>query len=63
MVNEVDYENKALLYAEKYGVIEYTVDDNKMTYFEEVNEGQGIIAVYVSNIDLDTMNEVRNHIK
>lgn len=63
MGNQVDYEQNALLYAERYGVIEYTVEDNKMTYFEKFNEGRGVTAVYCAEVNLDTMKEERNQIK
>lgn len=55
----MDYEQKALLYAEKYGIIDYKVDGCTMTYevYYSVNE------VYMCTVDLITMKEVRKLIE
>ena len=52
-----DYEQKALLYAEKYGIINYMVNDNKMLYFEEFG-----LDKYKCEVDLDVMKEKRKSI-
>jgi hypothetical protein len=47
------YELKALLYAEKYGIIEYIVEGNVMTYEESyTNEGR-----FVHKVDLEGGNQ------
>jgi hypothetical protein len=49
MRNIEGYELNALLYAEKYGIIEYTVEGNIMTYEEfYLNEGR-----FLHKVDLD----------
>lgn len=54
-----NYEKKALLYAEKYGVIEYEVKENKMIFTERfVSEGEFICVV-----NLDTMKETRKQVQ
>lgn len=64
MFNKTDYEQKALLYAEKHGIIEYEViKGNIMNYYEEINEGEGILAAYNVKLNLDTMEEQRIRIK
>lgn len=57
------YEQKALLYAEKYGVIEYEVEGREMNYSEEVKEGQEKYVVYKAKVNLDTMKEERTEEK
>jgi hypothetical protein len=54
MIKELEgYELKALLFAEKYGIIDYKVEGNKMTYEEYFyNEGR-----FLHTVDLDTMKE------
>jgi hypothetical protein len=53
-----DYENKAIIYAEKYGIIEYTVNGNKMTYYANypayLSESR---RTYKIVVNLDTMKE------
>ena len=52
--NLPEYEFRALRYAETYGIIDYTVDGNKMTYVEKLpNEGN-----FKHIVDLDTMKEL-----
>lgn len=63
MSKNIDYEQKALLYAEKYGIIEYNVNSDKMTYYELIDEGKGELSVYSATIDLNTMKEKRVQIK
>lgn len=46
----MEYTNKALLYAEKYGIIEYTVNENYMYYTE---------FGYYCIVNLETMKESR----
>lgn len=48
-----DYNNKALLFAEKYGIIDYYTFDNKMVWEEYFhNEGR-----FLHILNLDTMEE------
>lgn len=48
-----DYDHLALLYAEKYGIIEYNVEGNKMTYLEKLpTEG-----TFIHTVNLDTNKE------
>ncbi|WP_341323431.1 hypothetical protein NSQ62_08125 [Solibacillus sp. FSL H8-0523] len=54
-----NYESKALQYAEKYGIIEYTVRNNLMTYIEVL----AIEGIYKATVNLDTMEETRFLIK
>jgi hypothetical protein len=55
----MDYELNALLYAEKYGIIDYKVKGSKMTYYETYpNEG-----TFKAVVDLKTMKETRTHLK
>jgi hypothetical protein len=50
----MDYEHNALLYAEKYGIVEYVVDGDKMVYHESWGRD-----TYRCVVDLNTMNEKR----
>ena len=53
-------EQKALLYAEKYGIIEYHVEGNKMIYYSSFPlEHRTIEAV----VNLDTMTEKRKYLR
>lgn len=45
-----DYEHEALLFAEKYGIIEYKVKNNIMTFID---------CGYDCELNLDTMKETR----
>lgn len=58
MTAEVDYEQKALLYAEKYGIIEYNVNGNIMEYYEIIG-GYASDSIYDVKYNLDTMKEDR----
>lgn len=49
-----NYEELAIKYAERHGIIEYEVVGNKMTFVERYNYG-----LYQSVVDLDTMKEER----
>ena len=49
-------EQKALLYAEKHGIIEYHVEENKMIYYSSFPLEHSTIEAVV---DLDTMAEKR----
>ncbi len=54
-----NYEEKALLFAEKYGVIEYEVQGNTMVYYQTYTlENRTIKAT----VNLDTMEETREQI-
>lgn len=63
MGNKVDYKQKALLYAEKYGIVEYSVNGNTMEYYEIIDEGQEELSVYNAKVNLDTMKEERMQVK
>lgn len=53
----MDYEEKAIRYAEKYGIVEFTVNENAMTYTESFPlEGK----IYDVSVDLDVMTESRS---
>ena len=49
-----NYEEKALLYAEKYGIFNYSVKNNIMTYEDSFSE-----ETHIAKVDLDTMQETR----
>jgi len=52
------YEEKAVKYAERYGIINYKVLHNMMVYREKVkNEG-----IYKAVVNLDTMEERRKQL-
>lgn len=63
MSKNVDYEHKALLYAEKYGIVEYEVNDDIMSYYEVIDEGKDELSVYNATVDLNTMKEKRVQVK
>lgn len=63
MGKKEEYEQKALLYAEKYGVIEYRVIENEMVFEENINGGNGVTSVYRETINLDKMKGSRKQIK
>lgn len=50
---------RALLYAERYGIIEYEVKDNKMIYYEAYPFKS---TTYKCTVNLNTMNETRREI-
>jgi hypothetical protein len=51
----MNYEHKALLFAEKYGIIKYEVKDHYMI-FEESFPTEG---TYICRVNLKTMSEER----
>ena len=53
-------EQKALLYAEKYGIIEYHVEGNKMIYYSSFPLEHSTIEAVVN---LDTMTEKRKYLR
>ena len=63
-IKQSNYTAKALLYAEKYGIIEYTTTSSTMTYYISY-------PAYLSNkrytikamVDLNTMQEAREQLK
>lgn len=57
MIKMTKWEEKALLFAEKYGIVEYDVIGDKMIYFERFLEGEWI--TYKATVDLKTMKETR----
>lgn len=55
-VDDLDYDEKALIYAERYGIIDYKVSTNTMTYTETFpSEG----SIYEVSVNLTTMKESR----
>lgn len=52
------YENKALRFAEKYGIIEYEVIGREMRYVETFGQGDNK-EIYESTVNLETMSEQR----
>lgn len=56
---QIEYEHRALLYAEKYGIIDYTVKNNIMTYTESFLLENRIIQ---AEVNLDTNKEKRTQI-
>lgn len=50
----MSYEEKAIHYAEKYGIIDFKVKGNKMIYYESFHDG-----TYKSEVNLDTLVEGR----
>jgi len=53
-------ENKALKYAEKYGIIDYKVTDNIMIYYSSY---VGEHTTYKCIVDLTTFHETRQAMK
>lgn len=51
----MDYTKKADLYAEKYGIVDYMVEGNLMTYYEKFSKEE----TYKAEVNLDTMKETR----
>ena len=51
-MNNTNYEHKAILYAEKYGVIEFHVKKNQMIYYSSFPLEHSTIKAVVN---LDTM--------
>ncbi len=56
-----DYENKALQFAETYGIIDYKVKGNKMIFYEIFHTDSSLTKKikYKIVIDLRTMTETR----
>lgn len=54
----IDFEQAALLYAERYGIIDYAVRDGKMVYRECFPSG-----TYEATVDLTAMKETRKQIR
>lgn len=52
-----DYKQKALLFAERYGIINYKVNGSKMVYYESFSS-----AKYKAVVNLKTMVETRKQI-
>ena len=50
-----DYNQKAIEYAERYGIIKYKVTKNEMVYREEIKRE----GIYKATVNLDTMKETR----
>lgn len=58
-MNNNNYEHKAILYAEKYGVIEFHVKKNQMIYYSSFPLEHSTIKAVVN---LDTMQETRTYL-
>lgn len=56
----VNYDDKALIYAEKHGIIAHEVIGNTMNYTETFPMEK---SKYNVNVNLDTMQETRKEIK
>lgn len=52
----MNYEHEALILAERYGITNYQVKDNIMTYFETFTMER---TIYKCVINLDTKTEIR----
>lgn len=61
MDNKVDYEQKAASYADERGIIFYEVEDNIMTYEEQVKDSRTSYGLYNAEVNLDTgvVNQVK----
>ena len=59
IMTETRNNHKALLYAEKHGIIEYHVDGNKMIYYSSFPLEHTTIA---AEVNLDTMTENRRYL-
>lgn len=55
-----DYNQKALLFAEKYGIVEYKVNKNSMIYYENFPLERN---TYKCIVNLNTMKEQKKSIK
>lgn len=53
-----DYEMKALIFAERYGIVDYKVVNNQMIYNETFTS-----ETWQGTLNLDTMKETRKQIK
>lgn len=58
--SNLDYETKALIYAERYGVYEYKVKGNKMIWYDSSPAEQ---CTCKSVVNLDTLHEGRHELK
>lgn len=55
-----DYELEALCYAEKHGIIEYHVTNNRMVYYPTYPMEH---TTYKAEVNLDTLKETREPLK
>lgn len=55
----MDYKNKALKYAEKYGIIDYEIKENLMIYYVNYSLEN---RKYKCTVNLNTMKETRKQI-
>lgn len=55
----MDYENKALQFAERYGIINYNVKGHTMIYYETFYYCDNKKQVYKAMVDLRSMKESR----
>lgn len=56
----MDYEHRALLFAERYGIVEYKIKSNIMIYYEVFYEPNK--SKYKCMVDLKTMKETRKRL-
>lgn len=56
----MDYKNKALLFAEKYGVVEYKVKNDSMIFYASYPMEHN---TYKCNVNLKNMKETRTCLK
>lgn len=57
------HERNALLFCEKYGIIEYTVKGNQLVYYRNNAIMQGVYRTYKHIVNLDTMKETVTELK
>jgi hypothetical protein len=55
-----NYNDRALLYSEKYGIVNYRVNKNNMIYYESFQLERN---TYKCIVNLDTMKEQRTPLK
>lgn len=60
MIAQNNYEDKAILYAEKYGIIEFKVKGNEMIYYTSFPLER---MTYKAVVNLDEMKEKRTPLK
>lgn len=50
-------EQKAISFCEKYGIIDYKVQDNTLVYYRNSAVAQGVYRTYKHTVNLETMKE------
>ncbi|WP_291566901.1 hypothetical protein [Clostridium sp. UBA2485] len=56
----LDYDQQALLYAEKYGIVDYIIKNDKMIYYENFRMEH---TTYKCEVCLTTFKEKRTELK